>query len=297
MTTLVAPKRPLGEILRGKTFRRNLHRAVSTLVIAVGACGLMLPILWMLRTALMHPGKVFIQPVVWIPNPPRFSNFVEVLTTIPFFMYARNSALVSILTVLGTVLSSSMVAYAFARLRAPDKNILFMIVLATLMLPGEVVMIPQYLLFRALGWLDSYRPLIIPAYFGGGAFSIFLLRQFFMTIPTELDDAAKIDGASLFRTYWTLMLPLSKPALATVAIFTFFGCWNDFMGPLIYVDSQKLWTLPLGLKIFAGSGVLVRPQWTLLMASSLLTMLPPTIVFFAAQRTFVQGIVLTGIKG
>jgi ABC-type glycerol-3-phosphate transport system permease component len=282
---------------QGMAFRRRAGRAVATTIIALGGCVLMIPILWMLRTSLMHPGKIFIQPIVWFPNPIRFQNYAESITEIPFWIYARNSVAISILTVFGSVISASLVGFAFARLRAPDRDILFVIVLGTMMLPGEVLMIPQYLLFRKLGWIDSFLPLVVPAYFGGGPFFIFLFRQFFMSLPRELDDAAKIDGAGFFRIYWDLILPLSKPALATVSILSFFWSWNDFLGPLIYLDDTEKWTLPIGLRVFSGVQIYTQTRWHLMMAASLLTLIPPVLLFFSSQRIFVQGMVLTGIKG
>ena len=282
---------------RGKAFRRRAGRAIASSLIFIGACVFMIPFFWMLRTSLMHPGQIFIQPIRWIPNPVRFENYLDAVEEIPFWTYTRNTTLISLYTVFGSVLSASLVAYAFARLRSPDKDVLFVILLSTMMLPGEVLMIPQYLIFHRFGWIDTFLPLVVPSYFGGGAFFIFLLRQFFMTLPLELDEAAKLDGASLFRIYWNLVLPLSKPALATVAIFSFFWTWNDFMGPLIYLDSTANWTLALGLRVFAGARIYAQARWHLMMAASILTMIPPVLLFFSTQRTFVQGIVLSGIKG
>ena len=284
-------------IWRRMSFREAAGRVIVTLVIAAGACLLLVPIFWMVRTSLMHPGQIFIQPMIWIPNPVRFQNYVEAVTEMPLLTYAKNSALVSICTVIGSTLSASLVGFAFARLRAPDRDILFIILLSTMMLPAEVTMIPQFLLYKRIGWVDTFYPLVVPSFLGGGAFSIFLFRQFFMTVPRELDDAAKIDGAGFFRIYWNLILPLSKPVLATVGIFAFFWSWNDFMGPLIYLDSTERWTLPLGLRVFSGVQIYTQTRWHLMMAASLLTMAPPTVLFFTAQRTFVQGIVLTGLKG
>ena len=199
------------------------------------------------------------------------------------------------LAVLGTVLSASLVAFAFARLRGPGKNLLFIILLSTLMLPGEVTLVPIYLLFRNLRWLDTYLPLIVPSWFGGSAFYIFLLRQFFLTLPTELDDAAKIDGASLFHIYAKIVMPLSKPALATVAIFSFFTHWNSFLLPLIYLNTSEKYTLPVGLRLYLST--LSNSHWNYLMAATLVAILPPLVLFFISQRFFIEGAVLTGVKG
>jgi ABC-type glycerol-3-phosphate transport system permease component len=189
------------------------------------------------------------------------------------------------------------VAYAFARLRAPGRDLLFLLVLSTMMLPQQVTMIPRFILFKELGWYNTFKPLIVPAYFGGGAFAIFLLRQFYMTLPLELDDAATIDGCSRFRIFWNIILPLSKPALATIAIFSFFANWNNLMGPLIYLRSEEKRTLALGLTYFRDETGQTMVPWNLLMAVSLTVAVPPLAVFFFFQRTFVQGIALTGIKG
>jgi len=266
----------------------------NTILILIGAVILMVPLAWMLSTSLKANGEVFHIPITWIPKKILWSNYPEAVTFVPFLNYYRNSVFVASLAVLGMVLSSSLVAFAFARLRAPGKNILFIILLCTLMLPSEVTLVPVYLTFRYLGWLDSFRPLIIPYWFGG-AFYIFLLRQFFTTIPTELDDAAKIDGATWFDIYWRIILPLSKPALATVGIFSFYDSWNDFRGPLIYLNSQNLLTLPLGLSHYMSQ--LGNTHWNYLMAATLLTLIPPLLIFFFAQRFFIQGAVLTGLKG
>jgi ABC-type glycerol-3-phosphate transport system permease component len=277
-----------------KTVRRRISLWSNTVIILVGAIILMVPLAWMLSTSLKSNGEVFHIPINWIPRKILLQNYPEAITYVPFPMYYRNSVFVSIFAVLGAVLSSSLVAFAFARLRAPGKNIVFIILLSTLMLPSEVTLVPVYLIFRNLGWLDSYRPLIVPYWFGG-AFYLFLLRQFFMTIPTELDDAAKIDGATFFDLYWRIMLPLSKPALATVAIFSFFDAWNDFRSPLIYLNSDNLLTLPVALSQYMST--LGNTHWNYLMAATLLTLIPPLAIFFFAQRFFIQGAVLTGLKG
>ena len=277
-----------------KTTRRKFSLWINTVIILIGASILLVPLAWMLSTSFKGNAEVFHIPINWIPKKILFQNYPEAINYVPFPLYYRNSIFVSSLAVLGSVISSSLVAFAFARLRAPGKNILFIILLSTLMLPTEVTLVPVYLTFRYLGWLDSYRPLIIPYWFGG-AFYIFLLRQFFMTIPTELDDAAKIDGATWFDIYWRIIIPLAKPALATVAIFSFYDAWNDFRGPLIYLNSDKLLTLPVGLNQYMST--LGNTHWNYLMAATLLTLLPPLIIFFFAQRFFIQGAILTGLKG
>jgi ABC-type glycerol-3-phosphate transport system permease component len=216
----------------------------------------------------------------------------------PFGRFILNTILVTGFAMLGQILAASAVAYGFARFRFPGRNALFFIVLATLMLPWQVTIVPTFLLFRQLGWINTFLPLIVPAYFGGGAFFIFLLRQFFLTIPKDLDEAAKIDGANSVHIFWNILLPLSKPALATVAIFSFIEHWNEFFGPLIYLNSPEKYTVSIGLRYFqANPFVGDEPRESILMAASLIVAAPPLILFFLAQKYFVQGIVTTGLKG
>ena len=282
-------------LLASKKFRRSAQRGIATAIIVISAIVFMIPFYWMIRTSLMPGGEIFLLPIRWIPSRFLWSNYPEALQAVPFLLYFRNSVMVTFLGIIGSVLTASMVAYAFARLRAPGKDALFVVLLATMMLPFVVTLVPVYLLFRNLHWLDTYKPLIVPQYLGGGAFYIFMLRQFFATIPMELDDAAKIDGCGFFRIFWRLMLPLSKPALATVAIFSFYSNWNNFMGPLIYLNTMEKYTLPIGLTFFVN--VRGTTYWNLLMAASVMVLIPCLLLFFVGQRYFVQGIALTGIKG
>lgn len=252
-----------------------------------------IPLGWSLSTSLKEPGDIFTYPPSWIPNPVRWQNYVEVFQTIPFARYFLNTAIITGFDIVGKVLSCSIVAFSFARLRWWGRDVVFLVMLSTLMLPHHVTLIPQFILYKYLGWVDTFLPLIVPNFFGG-PFLTFLLRQFFMTIPLDLDDAARIDGASTFRIFWNIILPLSKPALAAVAIFVFQGTWNDFLGPLIYLHSKDKFTVSLGLRMFQGEH---GTDWHLLMAASLMAMLPVIVVFFAAQRYFIQGVVFTGVKG
>ncbi|MDI6828734.1 MAG: carbohydrate ABC transporter permease [Armatimonadota bacterium] len=227
----------------------------------------------------------------------KWENYTDALRYLPEetnkgLLYLWNTVYVTILSIVGTLLSSSLVAFSFARLRWPGRDTLFLVLLATMMLPGAVTMVPVFLVFRALNWVDTLKPLWTPAFFGG-AFSVFLLRQFFMTIPLDLEDAAKIDGCSYFGIYWQIMLPLIKPALAALTIMTFMSSWNNFMGPLIYINSPEKMTLSYGLQLFQGAH---GAEYALLMAASTLVMLPVLIVFFFTQRYFIQGITLTGLK-
>jgi multiple sugar transport system permease protein len=271
---------------------RILYFAVLLAVTAA----MLAPLAFMLSTAFKTTKEMLVYPPQWIPSELAWSNFRELFTNsdIKFGQQYWNSIVVAVFTVIGTVFSSSLVAFAFARYQAKGSRFLFMLVLSTLMLPYPAIMIPQFLLFTKLGLHDSLLPLILPTFFGS-AYMIFLLRQFFATLPGELYDAGRMDGCSEFRLYWNLTLPLAGPALATVAIFSFIWSWNDLLAPVLYLDSQEHFTLPIGMAAMMSSKFRLAP-WNLLMAASLLSMLPIVILFAAAQRRFVQGIVLTGIK-
>jgi multiple sugar transport system permease protein len=253
-----------------------------------------IPLVWMLSTALKTNEQLGAWPPIWIPNPVAWQNFPAAWSSAPFGLYLQNTLTITLLATIGQMASASAVAYGFARVRFPGRDMLFVVVLATMMLPAVATLIPAYILFKTLGWLDTFAPLIVPAYFGGGAFYIFMLRQFFKTIPMELSQAAKIDGASNFRIYLQIVLPLSKPALATVAIFSFMGHWNDFLAPLIYLSSSDKLTLTLGLQRFMQ---VYSTDFQHLMAISFLMTLPVITTFFFAQQYFVQGIVMSGLKG
>lgn len=259
------------------------------------------PFAWLLLTAVKPIGETMSVPIKWIPSQFMWGNFKdaaiyghETLGYYPFLVYAVNTVVICALIVAGTVASNSIVAYAFARLRWPGRELAFGITLATMMVPFPVLMVPTFGLFRHLDWIGTYRPLWVPAWFGS-AFSIFLLRQFFRTIPFELTEAAKIDGASEWRIFRTIVLPLSKAALAVVALFSFMGAWNDFLGPLIYLLDQKTFTLSLGLQFYQSQNG--GTSWNLLMAASSMVIAPVIILFFFTQRLFIQGIAITGLKG
>ena len=285
---------------RLSTALRALGKAAVYGVLIFLSSVFIFPILFTLSNALKPDEQMFTLPFVWLPKPLVFRNTVEAWTWLPFTRYTFNTLTITIAALIGNVLSASMVAFGFARLRFPGRNLLFGMLLTSMMLPGQVTMIPTFIMMKYLGWLDTYLPLIVPAYFGGGAFAIFLVRQFMLGITTELDDAARIDGCGSFRIYWTIMLPLIKPALGAVAIFSFVSHWNNFFGPLIYLSSQKKYTLALGLRIyqlnvFAGSVPGLRLQG--LFGLSLVVLLPVVLVFFFAQKQFIQGITFTGLKG
>jgi multiple sugar transport system permease protein/sn-glycerol 3-phosphate transport system permease protein len=264
-------------------------------VILAGAAIIVLPLAWMISTSLKRQMDVFVLPPKWIPAPPQWGNYAEIFESAPFDRYLLNSAIITGLSVFGSVLSCSLAAYGFARLRFPGREVLFVMILSTLMLPESVTLIPRFVIFEKLGWLNSFKPLIVPSFFGG-AFQIFLLRQFFRTIPVDLEDAARLDGAGTLRIFATIVLPLSKPALVTTAIFSFIFTWNDFLRPLLYLNTEDKYTVAIGLLNFTGSDR-IGPQMHLLMAASFLATLPVLIVFLLAQRLFVKGIVFSGIKG
>lgn len=252
-----------------------------------------LPFYWLVITSLKSDAEVFALPPVFVPKHLLWSNFGRAVRYIPFFLYLRNTLVICALSVGGQLFSSSLVAYSLARIRWPGRDLLFFGLLATMMLPAQVTLVPVFSIFRALGWIDTIKPLVVPAFLGS-AFFIFMLRQFFMTIPLELSDAGRMDGCSEWDLYRRIILPLSRPALATVGLFTFINAWNDFGGPLLYLDDERKATLSLGLQQFVGQH---GTEWSLLMAASTLMTLPIIVIFFFAQRTFIQGITLTGIKG
>ena len=273
---------------RGHTFVHTaLWTAVIYVLLSVLSVAFLAPFAWMLSVSVHDLPGVFAQPFRWVPDPVRWNNFAEVTTLFPFWRYALNTAVITGLTLAGTLLSCSLAAFGFARIRFRGRDTLFAVCLATMMLPGQVT----------LGWVDTYLPLIVPAFFGS-PFYIFLLRQFFLTIPKEYDEAAMLDGAGRLRIYWSIVLPLARPALATVALFTFIGTWNDFFGPLIYLNSPELATLTLGLNMLkaqiVGTGA---TQWHLLMAGSVLIMIPNVVAFLLAQKQFLKGIAIGGLRG
>jgi multiple sugar transport system permease protein/sn-glycerol 3-phosphate transport system permease protein len=274
---------------------RTRARWFAILLLTLGAIVVMIPFFWMVSTALKAQGNLYLYPPQWIPDPIVWGNFKEVWDAVPFATFAKNTAVIVTLVMIGTLLSCSFSAYGFARLRAPGRDLIFMLVLATLMLPSAVTLVPTYIAFNKLGWINSILPLVVPSFFGA-PFYIFLLRQFYLSIPKEIEESGRIDGASAFRIWWDLMLPLTKPALATVAVFTFFATYNDFFGPLIYLNDESKQTIAVGLSYFTGSRN-VGPQMHLLMAMTILATIPSLIVFIFAQRYFVQSIVTTGIKG
>lgn len=279
---------------RGVHFKRVVMQVLTYTMLIGGAAVALIPFIWLVRSSLMGPGQIFTSPPEWIPRPFTWENYTDSLTVIPFARYFLNTMKIELFTVVGTVITSACAGYSFARLRWPGRDLIFGILLTGLMLPYAVTLIPTFIFWQKLGAINTYIPLTVPAWFGGGAFNIFLLRQFFRTIPRDLDEAAYLDGASPFRVLWEIVLPLSRPALIVVAIFTFIGVWNDFLGPLIYLNDDDKFTLALALASFKG---IYNAQWGYLMAASTAVILPIVVLFFLAQRYFVTGITLTGIKG
>ncbi len=258
------------------------------------------PLLWTLAASLKTVQETFAYPPVLFPAVPQFGNYIRVLSIerIPVLLWTWNAAYITALTTLGTVITASLVGYSFARFTYRGRDALFLITLATLTLPAQVTLIPQFVLFHRLGWINTHLPLWVPAWFGGGAFGIFLMRQFFLTIPRDLDEAALIDGASYPRIFWSVLLPLLKPPIVTLAIITALATWSDYQSPIIYLNSPDKFTISVGLHFFVQSPeVGGEPLQHLLMAACVLAMIPAVIIFFAGQRYFVQGVVMSGLKG
>ncbi len=285
---------PLGRATNRRARNRKTIRSITahTALILLSLVFLV-PFLWLVSTSLKPDTQILVFPPVWIPQPVTFQQYVLGLSYIPFLTYLKNTAIYCGLSVIGCVISSSLVAYSLARIRWSGRELLFAVIIATLMVPTQVTLIPLFLVFKNLGWIGSLKPLIVP-YFFLQPFSIFLLRQFFLTIPHELSEAARVDGANEFRIYWSIIMPLATPVLATVGLFTFLGTWNDYLGPLIYLNDPAQYTLSLGLAQFQGEHNVL---WCPLMAVSVVMIVPVLIAFFFTQRTFIQGITMTGIKG
>lgn len=277
-----------GRITAGPLARIGLTYAA---LVALGAL-FTVPVAWMLSSSLSSLPAVFAQPYRWLPAPLHWENYVRAVTLLPVSRFLLNTVIITVPVMAATLVSSALVAYGFARFRFPGRDALFALCLATMMLPGQVTMIPLYMLFAWLGWVDTYLPLIVPALFGS-PFYIFLLRQFFLSIPKDSEEAALIDGASRLRIWWSILLPQARPAVATVLVFTFIGTWNDFFGPLLYLNSPENATLTLGLNLMKtqvlGSGVV---EWNVLMAASLLVLLPNVVLFFVAQKHFLKGLTM-----
>lgn len=286
----------LGDVVTGQrhVLLQRIRSAAWALTLLVVIFLCLVPVWYLLSTAFMTRDQYFQREIQWYPDPVTLENFRRAFQIVPLGRYAWNTIQIELLVVPATVLTASMVAYAFARLRWPGRDKLFIILLATLMLPPQVTLIPLYVIFRNLGWIDTWIPLILPAFLGGNPFYIFLIRQFMKGVPAELSDAARLDGAGEFRVFWSIVLPLCKPVLAAVAIFSFIATWNDFFNPLVYLQSESRKTYALGLASFTSQ---YGTDVTALLAATALGVLPPILLFAFALRYFVEGITFTGSKG
>ena len=284
-----------GGKLTGYRVTQLVQRGVIYLILILAAIAFLIPLFWMASTSLKAKEDVMAMPPQFIPNPVMWSNYPTAMTApgFDFPVLLKNTLVYAVLETFGIVISCVLAAYSFSRMRWPGRDFFFVLTLASMMIPGVVTLVPLFVMFSRMGWTNSMLPLIVPGFFGS-AFNIFLLRQFFLSIPIELTEAARVDGASHWRILWQIIVPLAKPAIATITLFEFLYCWTDFMGPLIYLNRESLFTLSLGLYAF-------RERWQirydLMMAAAMVVTLPILILFFMAQRTFIEGIALTGVKG
>ncbi|MDO7882704.1 carbohydrate ABC transporter permease [Salinibacterium soli] len=276
-----------------RTSRRRIAIFATLVVLTAGSILYLGPLGWMISTALKTPDQIYDLPIRWIPDPVDWGNFVELFTEVPFAQYIGNTVVLTALGVLGSITGSSLAAYGFARFRFRGRNALFVVMLSTMMIPVWVTIVPSYVFFGEIGWLDTYLPILVPAFFAT-PFNTFLLRQFFLSIPQELDEAARIDGAGSVRIFFQIILPLSVPALMMVGLFSFLFFWNDYLGPLIYLQSQELYPLSLGVANFVGT---YNQNYPLMMMAAMVSMLPCIALFAIAQKWFMQGIVISGVKG
>jgi len=260
----------------------------------IGSLFSILPLYWMIRSSLLSSAQIFRMPPIWFPAIPKWENYTKALTILPFNRYFINSFTIVVLVVLGTIITSSLCAYGLSRIAWKGRSLVFTLIISSMMLPAAVTLIPTFLVWNKLGITNSYIPLIVPAWFGGGAFYIFLLRQFYMSIPKELDEAAYMDGATHLDIYSRIIVPITRPSMIVVGLFSFLNTWNDFLAPLVYINDEKKYTLALGLQLFSG---MYKAEWHLLMAASCVVLLPVIIMFFVGQKYFIEGIALTGIKG
>lgn len=275
-----------------KTFVKN---TITHIVLILLSFVFIFPFLWMLFTALKTPQELLKGTEAFFPKDPQWKNFSQAINSIPFLLYLKNSLIIVALVMTGTIFSATTAAYAFAKLEWKGRDKWFIVMLSTLMIPLQVILIPTFIMYEKIGWLGTKLPLVVPAFFGGGAaFYIFLIRQFFKNIPKDLTESALIDGANHFQIFWYIMLPLTKPAVITVGLFTFMATWNDYFGPLIFLSNPDHWTLAIGLRAFQTQ---FGGRFDLMMAASILVMMPTLIIFFLAQKTFIEGISFTGIKG
>ena len=279
--------------IKSKKKSEKIGKIITYILLISLSVIFMIPFVWLLSCSLKSNADIFAMPPKWIPDPIEFSNYVEVFRQVPFFRFLANTLKIAVPVLVANVFVSAMVGYAFARFRAPGKNVLFMLLLSTMMLPSQVTMIPLFIMFKEVGWVDTLLPMIVPVFFGGSALYVFLFRQYYATFSASLGEAARIDGAGYFKTFTHVYLPMSKPILITVGIFSFMGSWNDFMGPLIYLNDMNNFTLAIGLNMFKTQYI---QNWNYTMAYNVMIVAPLIILFFVAQKSFIQGIVITGTK-
>jgi len=282
----------------GSARRLSPRKVVSSVLIysVLVILGLIftLPLLWMVTTSLKAQGQVFQVPPVWLPDPVRWDNYQEATHRAPLWLWLRNTSTITVLATVGNIITASMVGFGFARLRFPGRETLFVLLLSTMMLPPVVTLVPKFIMFRMVGWNDTFLPLIVPSFFGVNAFNIFLVRQYYLTIPLDLDEAARIDGASNWRVWWDILVPLSTPVLVAVAIFSFVQHWNEFLDALVFLQSEQMKTLSLGLRAFINPN---DASWHITMAASMWLIIPMIVIFFIGQRHFIQGAAMSGITG
>ncbi len=285
-----AESTPKAKHFKSRKRQKKIGKIITYILLIAISIILISPLLWMVFTSLKPMNEIVKYPPTFFPESIEWSNYTTTVNAFPFFHYMKNTLFITFFVVLGNVVSNSFIAYGFAKISFPGKNVLFSLVLATMMVPGFVTMIPQYILFTKLGWVGTYLPLIVPSFFGS-AFNIFLMRQFYMSINNELIEAAQIDGANHIYIWSHLMIPLTKPALITIGIQSFNGAWNDFLGPLLYIHDEDMYTLQIGLQTFQNQST---TQWNYLMAGATLVMIPTVLLFFFAQKYFIEGMDLTG---
>jgi ABC-type glycerol-3-phosphate transport system permease component len=286
---------PVGWVRWKRRARRRVGQIMVYGLMSILVAIVLIPVFWMLSTSLKERAQIMVWPPQWIPNPVKWENFLEVFRVAPFGLFIANSLILVVWNMVGSLLSCTLVAYGFARLRFRGREFLFVVLLATLMIPGQVTMIPTFILFNLLGWYNTFLPLVAPAFFGS-AFFIFLMRQYMMTIPLDLDDAARMDGCGHFQVLWRILAPLCKPPLTIIAVFTFTGVWNDLMGPLIYLQDMEKFPVAVGLAMFQGM-FLWQTNWGLLMAASFMAVLPSLFLYYVAQDHLIGGIASLGLKG